>query len=319
MPFWISVVGYLVIGTESPMNNRHSKLLVWVIVGGGLFVLFVVTLFALVLYTVRDDDGDTLSFGDNKIGVVELSGVILESKSLIEQLQRFAESASIRAIILRIDSPGGGVAASQEIFNEVLRLRKVKKKIIVSSIASVGASGAYYIACGTDKIIANPGTVTGSIGVIAEWINYGELMKWAKLKNIVFKSGELKDAPSPIRELTVAEKKYLQNIIDDMYIQFLTAVAEGRKLDVDKVRQLADGRVFTGKDAKDKGLIDELGGLQEAVEITSKLVQITGEPKLVYPPRSKKGLLGLLFDDASTVLPMNSALDSRIQFSYVWK
>ncbi len=301
------------------MNNRHSKLLVWVIVGGGLFVLFVVTLFALVLYTVRDDDGETLSFGDNKIGVVELSGVILESKSLIEQLQRFAESSSIRAIILRIDSPGGGVAASQEIFNEVLRLRKVKKKIIVSSIASVGASGAYYIACGTDKIIANPGTVTGSIGVIAEWINYGELMKWAKLKNIVFKSGELKDAPSPIRELTVAEKKYLQNIIDDMYIQFLTAVAEGRKLDVEKVRQLADGRVYTGKDAKDKGLIDELGGLQEAVEITSKLVQITGEPKLVYPPKSKKGLLGLLFDDASTVLPLNSALDSRIQFSYVWK
>ncbi len=301
------------------MNNRHSKLLVWVIVGGGLFVLFVVTLFALVLYTVRDDDGETLSFGDNKIGVVELSGVILESKSLIEQLQRFAESSSIRAIILRIDSPGGGVAASQEIFNEVLRLRKVKKKIIVSSIASVGASGAYYIACGTDKIIANPGTVTGSIGVIAEWINYGELMKWAKLKNIVFKSGELKDAPSPIRELTLAEKKYLQNIIDDMYIQFLTAVAEGRKLDVEKVRQLADGRVFTGKDAKDKGLIDELGGLQEAVEITSKLVQITGEPKLVYPPKSKKGLLGLLFDDASTVLPLNSALDSRIQFSYVWK
>jgi protease IV len=301
------------------MNNRHSKLLVWVIVGGGLFVLFVVTLFALVLYTVRDDDGETLSFGDNKIGVVELSGVILESKSLIEQLQRFAESSSIRAIILRIDSPGGGVAASQEIFNEVVRLRKVKKKIIVSSMASVGASGAYYIACGTDKIIANPGTVTGSIGVIAEWINYGELMKWAKLKNIVFKSGELKDAPSPIRELTVAEKKYLQNIIDDMYIQFLTAVAEGRKLDVEKVRQLADGRVFTGKDAKDKGLIDELGGLQEAVEFTSKLVQITGEPKLVYPPKSKKGLLGLLFDDASTVLPLNSALDSRIQFSYVWK
>jgi len=301
------------------MNNRRSKLLAWLIVGGGLFVLFVVTLFALVLYTVRDDDGETLSFGDNKIGIVELSGVILESRSLIEQLQRFAENSSIRGIILRIDSPGGGVAASQEIFNEVLRLRKVKKKIIVSSMASVGASGAYYIACGTDKIIANPGTVTGSIGVIAEWINYGELMKWAKLKNIVFKSGELKDAPSPIRELTVTEKKYLQNIIDDMYIQFVTAVAEGRKLDVEKVRQLADGRVFTGKDAKDKSLIDELGGLQEAVEITSKLVQITREPKLVYPPKPKKGLLGLLFDDASAVLPLNSALDSRIQFSYVWK
>ncbi len=300
------------------MNKRQSTLLAWAIAGGGVFVLFVVTLFALVLYTVRDD-GDAFSFGDNKIGVVELSGVILESRSLIEQLQRFAENSSIRAIILRIDSPGGGVAASQEIFNEVLRLRKVKKKIIVSSMASVGASGAYYIACGTDKIIANPGTVTGSIGVIAEWINYGELMKWAKLKSIVFKSGELKDAPSPVRELTLTEKKYLQNIIDDMYIQFVTAVAEGRRLDVEQVRGLADGRVFTGKDAKAKNLIDELGGLEEAVEITSKLAQISGEPKLVYPSKPKKGLLGLLFDDASGVLPLNSALDSRIQFSYVWK
>ena len=300
------------------MNKRQSTLLAWAIAGGGVFVLFVVTLFALVLYTVRDD-GDAFSFGDNKIGVVELSGVILESRSLIEQLQRFAENSSIRAIILRIDSPGGGVAASQEIFNEVLRLRKLKKKIIVSSMASVGASGAYYIACGTDKIIANPGTVTGSIGVIAEWINYGELMKWAKLKSIVFKSGELKDAPSPVRELTLTEKKYLQNIIDDMYIQFVTAVAEGRRLDVEQVRGLADGRVFTGKDAKAKNLIDELGGLEEAVEITSKLAQISGEPKLVYPSKPKKGLLGLLFDDASGVLPLNSALDSRIQFSYVWK
>jgi protease IV len=300
------------------MNKRQSTLLAWAIAGGGVFVLFVVTLFALVLYTVRDD-GDAFSFGDNKIGVVELSGIILESRSLIEQLQRFAENSSIRAIILRIDSPGGGVAASQEIFNEVLRLRKLKKKIIVSSMASVGASGAYYIACGTDKIIANPGTVTGSIGVIAEWINYGELMKWAKLKSIVFKSGELKDAPSPVRELTLTEKKYLQNIIDDMYIQFVTAVAEGRRLDVEQVRGLADGRVFTGKDAKAKNLIDELGGLEEAVEITSKLAQISGEPKLVYPSKPKKGLLGLLFDDASGVLPLNSALDSRIQFSYVWK
>ncbi|MFN8008370.1 MAG: signal peptide peptidase SppA [Terriglobia bacterium] len=301
------------------MNKQQSKILTWIIIGGGLLVFFLVVLFALVLYTVRDEDREALSFGDNKIGVIDLDGIIVDSKSLIEPLQRFAENSSIRAIILRIDSPGGGVAASQEIFSEILRLRKAKKKIIVSSMASVGASGAYYIACATDKIVANPGTVTGSIGVIAEWVNYGELMKWAKLKSIVFKSGELKDAPSPVRELTDPEKKYLQNIIDDMYIQFVSAVAAGRKLDVEQVRSLADGRVFTGKDAKARNLIDELGGLQEAVEITSKLAQINGEPKLVYPPKPKKGLWGLLFDDAAPVLSLGSALDSRIQFSYVWK
>ena len=301
------------------MNKQQSKVLTWMIIGGGLFALFVAILFALVLFTIRDEEGDAFGFTENKIGVIEVSGFILQSKSFIEQLQRFAENSSIKAIILRIDSPGGGVAASQEIYNEVLRLRKQKKKIIVSSMASVGASGAYYIACGTDKIIANPGTVTGSIGVIAEWINYGDLMKWARLKSIVFKSGELKDAPSPIRELTDSEKKYLQNIIDDMYIQFVTAVANGRKLEFEEVRGLADGRVFTGKDAKAKNLVDELGGLQDAVEITTKLAQIRGEPKLVYPAKPRKGLLGLLFDDAAGVLPMSTALDSRIQFSYVWK
>jgi protease-4 len=278
-----------------------------------------VTLAALILYSIREDDDDSFSFSGNRIGIIELSGVIFDSKPWIDQLQRFARNSSIRAILLRIDSPGGGVAASQEIYSEVVRIRRQKRKPIVSSIASVGASGAYYIACGTDRIIANPASITGSIGVIAEWVNYGELLKWAKLKSVVFKSSELKDAGSPVRELTEAEKKYLQNLIDDMYIQFVEVVAESRRFDFEMAKSVADGRVYTGKDAKARKLIDELGTFQDAVESTAKLAKISGEPALVYPPRQRTGLLDLIFGDASSVLPLPSALDQRIQFSYLWK
>ncbi|HEU0008024.1 MAG TPA: signal peptide peptidase SppA [Terriglobia bacterium] len=302
------------------MEKKKSRWLFWVIVGSASFVLAVVTTVALLLYFLHDDGDSEFSFGSNKIGVIELTGVIFDSKSWIEQLRRFADNSAIRAIILRIDSPGGGVAASQEVYNEVLRIRREKRKVIVSSIGSVGASGAYYIACGTDKIVANAASVTGSIGVIAEWVNYGELLKWAKLKSVVLKSSELKDAGSPVRELTEEEKKYLQNIIDDMYIQFVQVVAEGRKFDLERAKSFSDGRVYTGKDAKSKKLIDEIGSLQDAIQITAKMVKITGEPHLVYPARERTGLIELFFGDASGVLPLGAALpDQRIQFSYLWK
>lgn len=302
------------------MEKKKSRWLVWVIVGGGTFVLAVVTTVALLLYVLHDEGDSDFSFSSNKIGVIELTGVIFDSKSWIEQLQRFADNSSIKAIILRIDSPGGGVAASQEVYNEVLRIRREKRKVIVSSIGSVGASGAYYIACGTDKIVANAASITGSIGVIAEWVNYGDLLKWAKLKSVVLKSSELKDAGSPVRELTDEEKKYLQNIIDDMYIQFVQVVAEGRKFDLEKAKSLADGRVYTGKDAKSKKLIDDIGTLQDAIRITAKMVKITGEPHVVYPSRERTGLIDLFFGDASRVLPLSAVMpDQRIQFSYLWK
>jgi len=302
------------------MTKNQSKWLVGIILGGGALLLLFVSLFALLLFSLRDGASGDFGFGNNKIGIVDLSGVIFESKSVVDQLQRLADNSAIKAIVLRIDSPGGGVAASQEIYNAVVRIKQKKNKVIVSSMASVGASGAYYIACGTDKIVANPGTITGSIGVIAEWYNYGDLIKWAKLKSVVFKSGELKDAPSPVRELTEQEKKYLQNLIDDMYSQFLTAVAEGRKLDLETVRKFSDGRVYTGRDAKSKKLIDEVGGLQDAIDIAAKLAKITGEPKLVNPPKDRKTLLDLLMGDISSVLPFNSGIaDTRIQFSYLWK
>jgi protease IV len=302
------------------MTKNQSKWLVGIIVGGGAFLLLIICLFALLLFSLREGEWRDFGFGNNKIGLVDLNGVIFESKAVVDQLQKLADDPSIKAIVLRIDSPGGGVAASQEIYNEILRIKRKKNKVIVSSMASVGASGAYYIACGTDRIVANAGTITGSIGVIAEWYNYGELMKWAKLKNVVFKSGELKDAPSPVRELTEPEKKYLQNLIDDMYSQFLTAVAEGRKLDLETVRKFSDGRVYTGRDAKSKKLIDEIGSLQDAIDIAAKLARISGEPRLVNPPRNRTTLLDLLMGDVSSFLPNHPGFnETRIQFSYLWR
>jgi protease-4 len=299
------------------MNN---KWLLWIILGGASLMFFLLTLYALILYTEREEDLGDFSFSGNKIGVIDLVGPIYEARPTVEQLRKFGENPGIKAIILRMDSPGGGVAASQEIYTEVLRVREKKHKIVVASMASVGASGAYYIACACDKIMANPGSVTGSIGVIAEWYNYGELLKWAKLKSVVFKSGELKDAPSPVRELTESEKKYLQNIIDDLYSQFITAVSKGRKLDLETVKRLSDGRIFTGADAKAKKLIDETGGLYDAVDLTAKLAKISGEPKLVHPPRERRTLIDLLTGDLSGLLSFPQGIqDRRIQFSFLWK
>jgi protease IV len=302
------------------MNSSRSKWLFWSILGGAVVLFFVLTVYALILYSIKDDDSGDFNFSGSKIGVVDIHGAIFEAKSWVEQIKKMGDNPSIKAIILHIDSPGGGVAASQEIYTEVLHIRERKKKIVVASMASVGASGAYYIACACDKIIANPGTVTGSIGVIAEWYNYGELLRWAKMQSIVFKSGEFKDAPSPVRELTENEKKYMQNIIDDLYSQFTQAVSKGRKMDLTAVKKLADGRVYTGLDAKSKNLIDALGGFQDAVEYTAKAAQLSGEPKLVRPQKERRTLIDLLTGDVSSLFPFTQHSPGvQIQFSYLWK
>jgi protease-4 len=187
-------------------------------------------------------------------------------------------------------------------------------------MSTVAASGAYYVACAADKIYANPGSITGSIGVIAEWYNYGDLLKWAKMQNIVFKSGEFKDAGSPTRPLTDAEKAYFQSLIDNMYGQFVTAVAESRKMDEAAVRKLADGRVFTGLEAKADGLVDELGTLQDAVQGAARAAGIPGEPRTVSPPKKKFSLWDIVFGDARSVLFLNpDRSESHIRFQYLWR
>src|SRR5437867_9702030 len=193
------------------MRNRT---LIWLLLGGGAFVLLIVMLLAVIL--TFNGDGRTDFAFSGQIQVVDVDGELVESRSILDQLKRYEESNSVKAILLNIDSPGGGVAVSQEIYAEIKRLREKNDKIVVAYLSSTGASGAYYIACAANKIVANPGTIVGSIGVIAEWLNYGDLMQWAKLKDIVFKSGEFKDTGSGSRPLIDREKAYFQSMIDDM-------------------------------------------------------------------------------------------------------
>ncbi len=297
------------------MRNRVS---IWLLLGGGAFVLLAIALVAVML-TFSADDATDLTFSD-RIQVVDVDGELVESRPILDQLKRYEDSNSVKAILLNIDSPGGGVAVSQEIYTEIRRLRDKKDKIVVAYLSSTGASGAYYVACAANKIVANPGTIVGSIGVIAEWVNYADLMEWAKLKDVVFKTGEFKDTGSPSRSLTENERKYFQGLIDDMYVQFLEAVASGRKLDLQEVRSLADGRVFTGRDAKGRKLLDEIGNFQDAVDLTAKLAGISGKPRLIRLSRRRVTLLDVVTTDLSRFVPFNGqSMKSQIKFQYIWK
>ena len=258
-------------------------------------------------------------FGD-KIGVIDLEGVILDSSTIVPQIKKFGDDDSIKAIILRVNSPGGGVAASEEIYRAVKRIRDEKKKRIVASISTVGASGAYYVSSATNKIYADNGSVVGSIGVIAEWVNYGDLMKWAKLKPEVLKVGALKDTGDPSREMTPEERAYMQSLIDNMYGQFVQAVADGRHAKTDDIKKIADGRVWTGQEALPMHLIDQIGDFQNAIDDTAKSVGIKGEPTLVRPDKDRKTLADLLFGDISQWLPTREKLmDQQMGFYYLWK
>ena len=299
----------------------RSRAFLWVLLGGGAFFLFLLLVFALVYFTVRSEQKSSSfrSFGD-KIAVVDLEGVILSPKDLVEQLRKYGDDSSIKAIIIHVNSPGGGAAASEEIYREVLRIRDVKKKRIVASIETVGASGAYYVSSATNKIFADDASIVGSIGVIAEWYNYEELMKWAKLKAIVLKAGEFKDTGSPVREMSPAERAYMQGLIDDMHAQFIDSVAKGRCVKVDEIKPLADGKVWTGEQAMPLKLIDQIGDFRAAVEDTAKSVGIRGEPTIVRPEKDRKSVLDLLFGDASEYIPDPAKLmQTNAQFYYLWK
>ena len=302
-------------------DNPRSRTLLWIVIGGGAFFLFVLAVFTLVYITLRTGDRTSAlgGFGD-KIGVVDLEGVIITPSVVVPQLKKFADDDSIKAIILHVNSPGGGVAASEEIYREVKRIRDEKKKRIVASIETLGASGAYYVSCATDKIYADNGSIVGSIGVISEWFNYGDLLRWAKLKDITMKAGEFKDTGSPTREMTPAEKEYLQSLIDNMHTQFIQAVADGRKAKFDDIKAIANGKVWTGEQALSMKLIDQVGDFQTAVDDTAKAVGIKGEPVLVHSERERKTLLDLLFGDVSEWLPTREKLlDQHMNFYYLWK
>ncbi len=302
------------------MAERRSRVWLWLLFGGGAFLLFVVAVFTLVYLSFGGGDEEAFGgFGD-KIAVVDLDGVILSPKQIVSQLKKFADDDSIKAIIIHVNSPGGGVAASEEIYREVKRIHDAKKKRIVASIESVGASGAYYVASATDKIYADKGSIVGSIGVIAQWVNYGELLQWAKLKSITMKAGEFKDTGNPTREMTPAEHEYLQSLIDNMHTQFIQAVAEGRKAKEADIRLIANGKVWTGEQAYSMKLVDQIADFEGAVKDTAKAVGIKGEPSLVWPPKSKRSGLDLVFGDVSDYLPTREKLlEQQVGFYYLWK
>ena len=304
------------------MPEGRSRTLLWVLIGGGAFFLFVLAVFSLVYLTLHAAGGEAVGFSGfgDRIGVVDLDGVILSPQPVVSELKKFGDDSSIKAIILHVNSPGGGVAASEEIYREVKRIRNEKKKKIVVSIETVGASGAYYVASASDKIFADQGSIVGSIGVIAQWVNYGDLLKWAKLKDVVIKTGEFKDTGNPTRDLTPAEQAYMQSLIDNMFGQFIQAVADGRGLKYDDVKSFANGKVWTGEQAKSMKLIDSVGDFESAVSDTAKSVGIKGEPTLVRPEKDRKTLMDLLLGDVSQYLPSREKmLEQQVGFYYLWK
>jgi protease-4 len=308
-----------------PPVGAKSRTWLWIVIGGSAFFLFVLAVFTLVYIAVKSDQQTTASGGGGslfgqKIGIVELEGVIFESKPFIEQFKKYEDDGSIKAIIIEINSPGGGSEASQEIYQYVRRYRDKKKKPVVAAIRTVGASGAYYIAAGTNKIYASKASIVGSIGVIAQWVNYGDLLRWAKMKDVVLKAGELKDAGNPTRDLTADEKAYLQELIDNMHVQFINDVADGRGVTPEDIQPLASGRVWTGEQAEQLKLVDKIGDFHTAVEETAKEVGISGEPTLVRPTREKRTLADILFGDISDLLPDKAKMmQEHVGFYYLWK
>jgi protease-4 len=291
------------------------------IIGLGLIAMSV--FFASLAKAIGMDSGNsTTRFGADSIAVIDISGVITDAdtEKIGKQLQRYGDNDNIKAIILHIDSPGGGAAASQEIYHEVMQVREEKHKKVVASVESVGASGAYYIASACDKIYANPASVVGSIGVIMEWTNYGDLMKWAKLKPVVISHGTLKDAGDPTRDMTPVEAAYFQSLVDNMYGQFVHDVAVGRHTTDEKITPLATGQVWTGEQSQPLGLIDAQGGFRVALMDTAKSVGIKGEPNVVRPSKEKKGILGLRNDDADGIFTNPSQMLNRSPgFYFLWK
>lgn len=213
------------------------------------------------------------------VGILEINGIITESLPYLDTIKQFEQDDKIKAVVVRLDSPGGKVGPSQEVYGALLRLKK--KKPLLASLGSLGASGAYYIACAADTVYALPGTMTGSIGVIMEMFDASEGLKRIGVTPNSITAGTLKDAGSPFKPMSEQERAYFKDLVDDVHSQFIEAVSSGRNMEVDAVRRLADGRVFTGRQAKGAGLVDRLGGLDEAVEDARKKAHIEGEPRII--------------------------------------
>jgi protease IV len=295
--------------------GRHPWL--WGMVGTALMFafFFLVTFLLTVLLTGEEGITD----GRTKIGVIQIEGVISSdlSERTVRQLTKYGDDASIKAIILRIESPGGGVASSQEIYEEVSRVRS-GGKLVVASLGSVAASGGYYVACTADRIFANAGTLTGSIGVIVQLANAEELLRKVGVASTVITTGPFKDSGNPTRTLRPEERQVFQALVDDVYQQFVEAVAQGRNLPLDEVRQAADGRIYTGRQARDLRLVDELGSMQDAITYAASTLGIVGKPKLVQEGKERLWWLRFLFESLSDALVWTPFSKAEAVLQYRW-
>jgi len=284
----------------------------FVIVLAGLFLVYFVSLVFLV------PEDETLGTSGERVAMIELTEPILDSQNIVRQFKKYRENRGVRAIVFRVDSPGGGVSASQEIYEEVKKTRNSGKPVVVS-MGSVAASGGYYVSCGASKIVANPGTLTGSIGVIFQFLHFNELMNKIGIDASTFKTGKYKDIGSPFRKTTEDEKKFFDQLLGDVYNQFVDVVAKERKMDRKRVVQYADGRVFTGRQAFEYGFVDTLGTLEDAITIAAKLGDISGKPKVVKERKVRTWLERLMGEAVTEIAGLKKELFNQpiLQYKFI--
>ncbi|HEX7190755.1 MAG TPA: signal peptide peptidase SppA [Thermoanaerobaculia bacterium] len=288
----------------------------------GCLIAFVLGGLLLVGFaTSRKDEGE-FSLSGSKVAIIPIEGEILDARDTVEALHRYADNSMVRAIVMRINSPGGAIAPSQEIYEAIRSVRASSGKPVVASLDSVAASGGFYIAAACDQIVANPGSITGSIGVILQWMETKDLIEWAKMKPQTITAGSMKDIGSPYRDMTDSERAYLQGVVAQLHSQFIRAVAAGRKGKMSEadVTKIADGRIFTGEQALSLKLVDSLGNLDDAVRTAAKLGGVHGKPATIYPRRRKPTLFDVLAGSGTeSRSPIEQILSRHTpRFLYQW-
>ncbi len=297
------------------MAKKSDVVIAVIIVVSFLMIAFL----TLMAFIGLSDDGSLFLTGmGDRVAIVEVHGVIENSSDVVRQLRKYAKDSSVPVVVLHINSPGGGAAASQEIYEEVNKLREKGKKV-VASMGSVAASGGYYVACAADTIVANPATLTGSIGVIFQFPVAEELFKKIGLKFEVVKRGEIKDIGSMNRSMTERERESLQSVVDDTYDQFVDVVAESREMEREEVVKIADGSIFTGRQARELRLVDELGNLQDAIKIAGEMVGMEEYPKTIKERKRKISWFDVLAQKITDLLELDESQKMMPKLEYIFK
>ncbi len=280
--------------------------------GHKIFIVVTLVLIAVAFYIGRVNRFGPDAFSGDTIALLRVEGPIIDVRWYLDQVKDLMNNDRIKGVVLRINSPGGAVAPTQELYREILRLKQAKP--VVTSMGTVAASGGYYLSCATNWIVSNPGTITGSVGVIMEFTNLEDLFSKIGIRSRIIKSGKFKDTGNPMRPMTPEEERLLQDMITDTYEQFLEAVLEGRSLEKEKILPYLDGRILTGRQAYDLGLVDQMGNINDAIEKATELSGLTEVPEEIYEPEKERpGLLAILFGEsfARTLAAVSGSLSDQ--------